>query len=192
MAYCSKCGTQLPEGVKFCPSCGAPTDPAAQTQGAQQEQAQQNAGFGAAGAQNQSAYNNTTDKINDTISKITETEDTTSQFAEADIRQNKGFAILSYFGILFLIPLFAAKNSPFARFHLNQGVVLFIANILYGVASSIIRTIFNHIPVAGSVMSILLSVIGLLFFVLMIVGIVNAASGRAKELPVIGKIRIVK
>ena len=41
-------------------------------------------------------------------------------------------------------------------------------------------------------MSILLSVIGLLFFVLMIVGIVNAASGRAKELPVIGKIRIVK
>ena len=23
MAYCGKCGTQIEEGVKFCPACGA-------------------------------------------------------------------------------------------------------------------------------------------------------------------------
>ena len=24
MAYCNKCGTQLSDGAKFCPKCGAP------------------------------------------------------------------------------------------------------------------------------------------------------------------------
>ena len=24
MAFCIQCGTQVPDGVKFCPSCGAP------------------------------------------------------------------------------------------------------------------------------------------------------------------------
>ena len=26
MAYCSKCGTQLSDGTKFCPKCGTPCD----------------------------------------------------------------------------------------------------------------------------------------------------------------------
>ena len=26
MAYCSKCGTQLREGAKFCPKCGTPAE----------------------------------------------------------------------------------------------------------------------------------------------------------------------
>ena len=25
MAFCGKCGAQLNDGAKFCPSCGAPT-----------------------------------------------------------------------------------------------------------------------------------------------------------------------
>ena len=40
--------------------------------------------------------------------------------------------------------------------------------------------------------NILLLVISALFLVLSIIGIVNAATGKAKELPVIGKIRIIK
>ena len=28
MAFCQKCGTQIPEGSTFCPSCGASTTPA--------------------------------------------------------------------------------------------------------------------------------------------------------------------
>ena len=52
------------------------------------------------------------------------TDDTTNQFSSEDIRQNKGFAVLSYIGLLVLIPIFGASRSPFARFHANQGVVL--------------------------------------------------------------------
>jgi len=39
-------------------------------------------------------------------------------------------AILAYLTWLVLIPLFAAKESKFARFHCNQGIVLAVAEII--------------------------------------------------------------
>ncbi|MEI8042594.1 MAG: DUF4339 domain-containing protein [Verrucomicrobiota bacterium] len=39
----------------------------------------------------------------------------------ADVDKNKIFAVLAYLGILFLVPLLAAKESRFARYHTNQG-----------------------------------------------------------------------
>ena len=38
----------------------------------------------------------------------------------------------------------------------------------------------------------LFSLLGIVFLVLDIIGIINAANGKAKELPVIGKYRILK
>lgn len=58
-------------------------------------------------------------------------KDTTTS---CDVESNKVMAVLSYLGILVLIPLLGAKNSPFARFHTNQGLILCIATILYSVA----------------------------------------------------------
>lgn len=40
-----------------------------------------------------------------------------------DAQENKGMAVLAY--LIFLIPLLAAKESKFARYHTNQGLVLF-------------------------------------------------------------------
>ena len=50
-----------------------------------------------------------------------------------DVQSNKVMAILAYFGILFLIPLLAAKESPFARYHTNQGLVLFLFMFVCGI-----------------------------------------------------------
>ena len=58
-------------------------------------------------------------------------KDTTTS---CDVESNKAMAVLSYLGILVLVPLLGAKNSPFARFHTNQGLILCIATILYSVA----------------------------------------------------------
>lgn len=114
-----------------------------------------------------------------------EGQDYTNQFDPNDIQQNKVMAILAYLGILFLVPLLAAPQSPFARFHANQGLVLFIADIVLGIVAGVCILI----PIAGLIIS---SLISLGIFVLMILGIVNAASGKVKELPLIGKIRIIK
>lgn len=38
MAFCSKCGTQINDGAKFCPKCGQPTNAASQQQVSQPQQ----------------------------------------------------------------------------------------------------------------------------------------------------------
>ena len=111
---------------------------------------------------------------------FTNTADFTAECDPSDIEQNKVMGVLAYIGILFLIPLLAAPNSKFARFHANQGLVLFLANIALGVVFGIL---------INSILGLALSAICLVF---MILGIVNAATGKAKELPLIGKIHIIK
>jgi uncharacterized membrane protein len=109
-----------------------------------------------------------------------------------DAEDNKVMAILAYFGILFLIPLFAAKKSPFARFHTNQGILLCIAGIAIGIVLNILVLILAGISGLFAILTGLLSTIcGLGIFVLMILGIINAAKGEMKELPLIGKYRIL-
>lgn len=114
-------------------------------------------------------------------------------FNTEDVQQNKVFGILAYIGILFLVPLLAAKDSQYARFHTNQGIVLFIAEIILGVLASIITAIFSWIPFIGWIISALIgTVFGILALIYMILGIVNACSGEPKKLPVIGGITILK
>lgn len=123
-----------------------------------------------------------------------ENNDFTQQFDPNDIEQNKVLALFSYLGILFLIPLLAAPNSQYARFHTNQGIVLFIADIVLGIVIGVVSVLltliggFAGIAIAG----VISGLIGLCIFIFVILGIVNAVTGKAKELPVIGKIRILK
>jgi uncharacterized membrane protein len=110
-----------------------------------------------------------------------------------DAADNKVMGILAYLGILFLVPLLAAKESPFARFHANQGALLFIVMIAWWLIM-LVLTIALAL-VVPSILSIL-SIISLVGYVgigvLVILGIINAAKGEMKELPVIGKFRIIK
>ena len=89
-------------------------------------------------------------------------------------------AILAYFGILVLIPLFAAKESKFARFHVNQGLILLIC--------SVVTFVIGKIPGLG----FLVWILDIAILVYAIIGIVNAAKGQAKELPYIGKFKIIQ
>ena len=102
-----------------------------------------------------------------------------------DAEDNKIMGILAYLGILFLVPYLAAKESPFAKFHANQGCVLFIAYLAAGIAGFILV----FIPYIGWLVSYVLY---LGCFVLMILGIINAVKGEMKELPLIGKMTILK
>lgn len=109
------------------------------------------------------------------------TEDLTSQMDPADINANKAMGGLSYFGILCLIPLLAAKDSQYAKFHANYGLILFIGNI--------ICNILRFIPHVGKPIAGILSIV---IFVLAIMGLVNGFSGKAKQLPLIKSIQIIK
>lgn len=116
----------------------------------------------------------------------------TPQFAPQDVEKNKAMAILAYFGILVLIPLLSAKDSKFARFHTNQGLILCIAAILYSVLYTVLSGIIIAISWRLAFLVSLIGLVGLVFVVLFIIGIINAANGQAKELPVIGKYKLLK
>ena len=122
------------------------------------------------------------------LNDITKTKDFTSQMDPNDIQQNKVMGILAYLSWLVLIPLFAAKDSKFARFHCNQGIILAIVEI----AAWIVFGILSLIPFVGLLFVILNIIVNIACFIFAILGIINAASGLAKELPLIGGIRIIK
>lgn len=126
------------------------------------------------------------------MSNIFNTPDTTANYSAADIQNNKVMAVLSYIGILVLVPIFAAKDSPFARFHANQGLILFLAEVIFGVANMILTVIFAFLGQIALLWTIVAFLVYIAFLVLLILGIINAAQGQAKELPLIGKIRILQ
>lgn len=111
----------------------------------------------------------------------------------ADVQENKVISILCYFGILLLIPYLVKKDSEYVKFHSNQGLILLIVNIALSIVSAVIGAILGLIPYIGGILSGLIGgVISLACFALMIIGIVNAVTGKMKELPIIGGYRILK
>ena len=110
-----------------------------------------------------------------------------------DAEDNKIMGILAYLGILVLVPILAAKESPFARFHSNQGLILLIVAIILGIAISIVNSILLTVSFALVALTSLLSfAIWICVLILMIIGIMNAVKGEMKELPIIGKYKILK
>jgi uncharacterized membrane protein len=109
----------------------------------------------------------------------------TPQGNQSDAEKNKMMAIIGYIiPILFFIPLVTeAKNSPFAKFHANQQLVLLIGWVLVNVVGGII-------PFLGWFLILPLGTIFLIIVAIM--GIINAAKGEMKKLPAVGGINIIK
>jgi uncharacterized membrane protein len=92
--------------------------------------------------------------------------------------EGKLYAILAYvLNIVgFILVLVAKKDNKFAMFHAKQSLVLSIGWIIAWVFIGVIPLIG---PFVGGLLLVAL-------FVLWIMGIINAASGAEKNLPVIG------
>lgn len=93
--------------------------------------------------------------------------------------KNTGMAIVAY--IIFFVPLLVegAKNDPFVKYHVKQGLALLLLSVAVSILGSII-------PFIG--WFIILPVGSIFVLVLLIMGIVNAVNGVEKPLPVIGSI----
>lgn len=107
------------------------------------------------------------------------------QGGSSDVDKNKPLAIIGYIiPILFFIPLVTdAKNSQFAKFHANQQLILLIAAIAVNIVGGII-------PFLG--WFIILPIGSILLIVLAIMGLIHAAKGEMKPMPIIGGFNIIK
>ena len=90
-----------------------------------------------------------------------------------EIESGKTMAIIAYF--IFFVPLLVeeAKKNKFAMYHTEQAIVLLILNLIVGIVATITCGIG------------LILYIPLLVFYIM--GIVYAAQGQVKPLPLIGQ-----
>lgn len=164
MAYCIKCGKELKDG-KVC------------------------------------------DCLKKDVENILKVKDETKKFKSDDIKENKAVAILSYFGPLCLIPFFTSKESKFAQFHAKEGMTLFIFWIAYYILSGLLYQIKVNGPCGGGLFGndfgqfcnvtpwwivLPLRLIRILLAVIAIIGVVNVCQGKARKLPIIGKVRIFK
>ncbi len=138
------------------------------------------------------------DNTENKFSQLNNTADTSAEYDSKDIEQNKMLSLFAYLGILIVVPLFGAKDSKFARFHCNQGLILLIALIGWAVVYNVLMAIFRVIMFNGalwrvySLLGMILGLVYIVFTVLAIIGIVNALNGKAKELPLIGKYKLLQ
>ena len=118
------------------------------------------------------------------------TSNTTS--GEDDSKNNILYGILAYGGFLSLILYFGIKpKNDFAQFHAKQGVNLFIMEITVSIFGGIIRYILSgilHVPFVGT----LISLASTLLWVLSLIGLVYVFQNKKQELPIVGKIQIIK
>jgi uncharacterized membrane protein len=89
--------------------------------------------------------------------------------------RSKMLALLSYMGVLCLVPLVVNKTNEFVTFHARQGLVLWIWGVL---------AIFGlYVPVVGP---LFFSVSALLIMAFSLAGLVSVLLTKAWKLPMVG------
>lgn len=117
---------------------------------------------------------------------INNVEDNTNNYNEEEIKDGKDMGVLCY--IFPLIPYFLNKKNLFVKYHSIIGMNLFIISIFYYIFFKMISSMkINFI-----ILDFLLPTIWLILLLLSCIGISNVCSGKARNLPIINKVKIFK
>ncbi len=121
---------------------------------------------------------------------------------KVEIKDTKIFNVLSYLGILWIIGMLSDhKNDKDVRFHIGQGMLVTILYVAVGIINNlIIANVFvtkvtywyYTYKTTSGLGYFLMWILWLVPAVLSVIGIINAAKGESKELPVIGKYAFYK
>jgi uncharacterized membrane protein len=91
--------------------------------------------------------------------------------------------VLSYLGILALIPLLTKKDDPEVQWHAKNGLALFIVEIILWIA---LRIIGGHLPAGiGCGLGMISCVLWLAFLVIWVLCIIKAVQGQRFRIPII-------
>lgn len=85
--------------------------------------------------------------------------------------------VLCYLGPLVFIPFFVAKDDPFVKFHIKQGLVVFVIELVAYLLPMLLWIYF---------LSMLMNLIMLAALILSVIGIINVVQGKETELPLVG------
>jgi len=91
--------------------------------------------------------------------------------------------VLSYLGLLALIPFFMKKDDPEVQWHAKNGLALLLAEIVWCVIQ--VASAFIHIPGVGCITGLVGCIVWIGFVVISILCIVKAVNGQRFRIPVI-------
>lgn len=138
------------------------------------------------------------DKTINAVENFINTDDHKNEYEEKELKQYKNLAIYSYvpFVSLYFIATKKYQISNYLKFHVNQGLNITIILVATIIISEITNAIFskdslvlNNTPL---VISIIFYALYFIVFSLILFGISNTSNDKSKELPVIGKYKILK
>ena len=128
----------------------------------------------------------------------TTTEETESPGPEQPSSDAVLLAAVGYMPLLFFLPLFVGSREPFARFHGRQSLVMLAAVVAFNIFVALCDWVLGrllggmfiigfffktvawliHYPAGG--------IVALAYVVLLVYGIVQAATGQYTRIPVVG------
>jgi uncharacterized membrane protein len=128
------------------------------------------------------------------VKKITkyldDVPDYTKDYGWKEMEDGQIMSILCYLCFLVFVPILTKNKNNYVQFNIKQGLNLFILEVIAAAILSILGAIFIY--TITWVVTVLSIIVTLCFFSLSVIGIFNVYHEDAKELPFIGKFKIIK
>lgn len=103
--------------------------------------------------------------------------------------------VVAYLTWIGLLVAYIAGDREGAKFHINQALVILLAGTLLGIATGIL-SILTGIPLLGWIVAIVVGLIslvgGIFLFICWLMGLIYAVQEQEKEVPILGKIKLLK
>ena len=138
------------------------------------------------------------------IEKFQDTKDYTHNYDQNDFAAHRKQCILAALGITFWVPYAFCSNSLSSRFYANQGLLTLIVEIIFGSIYSLFANIIGIAFIENTFDGYRLSIAGWIvgfivtFLCFAIPGFIiytsiqNIKAGKVKDIPFIGKIRLIR
>ena len=136
------------------------------------------------------------DKITGFMSSI---KDYTDSFSLEEIESGKALSIVSY--LIPLVPFILSKKNNYVKFHTLNGMNILFTYLIFLIIKRTLSYIFGTpcdlvsglkyiiLPIS---LRIFFAFINMLFSFIVLYGVLNVCNNKAKEIPIISKIKLFK
>ena len=136
------------------------------------------------------------DKVTGFMSSI---KDYTDSFSLEEIESGKALSIVSY--LIPLVPFILSKKNNYVKFHTLNGMNILFTYLIFLIIKRTLSYIFGTpcdlvsglkciiLPIS---LRIFFAFINMLFSFIVLYGILNVCNNKAKEIPIISKIKLFK
>ena len=148
----------------------------------------------------------TAKKIKEKTKEVLEdVKDKSKSYTKSEKEEGRALSVVCY--LLPPIPYFLEEKNKFVKFHAAQGMNLLFVTVVYWILITFIKSLIK-IKVACESLGLLtyqeyceitptwiekpLNMLSIIFAVYAIIGIIYALQGKAKELPVLNKLKVFK